>query len=170
MPSPEDRQPAGPARPAHRVVNAATLPIASQRPPASAPHHDHEPPTRPNPVPRQGPPPRLAPQVTRRPPAPPEQYRQSGHRPVPGHYAQPAPDLRPGPGGRQGPPGHYVQRPVHYGVPPAQQVPQTADPYPFDPPRMTTTQRPHRRVDTSVLCAAAALVLLGVAVLVGLLL
>ena len=35
------------------------------------------------------------------------------------------------------------------------------------PARMTTTQRPHRRVDTSVLCAAAALMLLGLAVLVG---
>ncbi|MCZ4552093.1 hypothetical protein [Gordonia rubripertincta] len=152
MPSPEDRRPAGPPRPAHRVVNAATLPIASQRPSASVPHRDHEPPTRPNPVPRQGPPPQPAPPLTRRPPAPPEQQR----RPVPGHYVQR--------------PEHYVQRPEHYGVPPAQQIPFAADRYPFDPPRMTTTQRPHRRVDTSVLCAAAALVLLGVAVLVGILL
>ncbi len=93
--------------------------------------------------------------MSNRPPAPPEHYRQMVQRPVPGPYAQP---------------GHFVQRPDHYGVPPAQHVPHGADPYPFDPPRMTTTQRPHRRVDTSVLCAAAALVLLGVAVLVGLLL
>ncbi|WP_155976726.1 hypothetical protein [Nocardia sp. 348MFTsu5.1] len=34
----------------------------------------------------------------------------------------------------------------------------------------TTTQRPHNRVDTSVVCAAAALILLALAVLVGLML
>ncbi|WP_146240351.1 hypothetical protein [Williamsia limnetica] len=147
MSSPEDRppwQPVRPQRPAQRVVNAATMPIASQRPPAPASPRAYEPPTQPNPVPR-------GPAPVRRPTPP-----------------QAAP--RPAPYPPQGPPRHYVQRPEQYIAPPAQQFPPAADPYPFDPPRITTTQRPHRRVDTSVLCAAAALVLLGVAVLVGVLL